>query len=418
VYCLDADDGSKIWEYATSGSVDSSPVVYDGKIYIGSQDNTIYCFKDNSPPLRPAQPIGPTKGNVNEEYTFATTTTDHEGNPIDYWFDWGDGTNTGWTESTASHMWTTEGSYSIKVKARDTFNLESGWSEPLGIEIVGETSEEPTDGWIFGTITDDSGPINEVSICVTISEGTLTKCASTDEQGVYRIQVEPGIYTVEASKTGYTASSKSEITVSENNAFQVDFTLELVEDEEIQHGQESIDFALQYGINEGIVKGEITVSSTEPQHVTVYDDNLDVEIVSTAKKGEFVFTVAGPEGYPGTVIALRIDDPDDFLHSNVADLNDLVVTFDETTVKMAASFGDIFNPTDDSDEATWAGLITEQSVYIIVSIPHFSKHTISISSIAADVLSGLTAIFSYMIIFIVIAIAIVAPIVFIDRKEK
>jgi len=52
-----------------------------------------------------------------------------------YFVDWGDLTNSGWTEDFASgttitkgHMWLIRGAYTIKVKARDTFGEESDWA--------------------------------------------------------------------------------------------------------------------------------------------------------------------------------------------------------------------------------------------------------------------------------------------------
>ena len=44
VYCLDASDGSLIWTYQTGGDVRSSPAVADGKVFVGSRDDKIYCF--------------------------------------------------------------------------------------------------------------------------------------------------------------------------------------------------------------------------------------------------------------------------------------------------------------------------------------------------------------------------------------
>jgi len=44
IYCLNASDGSVVWEYATGSSVSSSPVIFDGKIYIGSFDYNVYCL--------------------------------------------------------------------------------------------------------------------------------------------------------------------------------------------------------------------------------------------------------------------------------------------------------------------------------------------------------------------------------------
>jgi len=36
IYCLNASTGAKIWNYSTGGDVDSGPAYYDGKIYVGS----------------------------------------------------------------------------------------------------------------------------------------------------------------------------------------------------------------------------------------------------------------------------------------------------------------------------------------------------------------------------------------------
>ena len=61
---------------------------------------------------------------------------------MSYWFDWGDGTNSGWVGPYASgatvsatHSWTSQGSYQIKVKAKDTSDTESVWSDPLAVSM-------------------------------------------------------------------------------------------------------------------------------------------------------------------------------------------------------------------------------------------------------------------------------------------
>jgi hypothetical protein len=66
---------------------------------------------------------------------YNTTTTDIDGDPIYYWFDWDDGTNTGWlgpfppgAPVSANHSWTTKGTYEVKVKAKDIFNMETTWA--------------------------------------------------------------------------------------------------------------------------------------------------------------------------------------------------------------------------------------------------------------------------------------------------
>jgi hypothetical protein len=93
-------------------------------------------------PLTPEKPSGLTPGKINVEYSYTTSTTDQQQDQIYYWFDWGDGTNSGWIGSyesgntaDASHTWSKKGSYVIKVKAKDTESHESGWSDPLPITM-------------------------------------------------------------------------------------------------------------------------------------------------------------------------------------------------------------------------------------------------------------------------------------------
>ncbi len=47
VYAFDAFSGGKLWEFQTSGAVDSSPAVADGKVYVASRDGNIYCVDAN-----------------------------------------------------------------------------------------------------------------------------------------------------------------------------------------------------------------------------------------------------------------------------------------------------------------------------------------------------------------------------------
>jgi outer membrane protein assembly factor BamB len=44
VYCLNAETGSKVWEYTTGNDVNSSPAVSEGYVYVGSDDRRLYCL--------------------------------------------------------------------------------------------------------------------------------------------------------------------------------------------------------------------------------------------------------------------------------------------------------------------------------------------------------------------------------------
>jgi hypothetical protein len=69
-------------------------------------------------------------------------TTDEDDDDLFYFFDWDDGTDSGWVGpfssgalATAKHIWTTEGDYQIKVKAKDRSGHETAWSDPLSVNM-------------------------------------------------------------------------------------------------------------------------------------------------------------------------------------------------------------------------------------------------------------------------------------------
>ncbi len=44
VFCLDANTGEYIWDFTTFDCIDSSPAIFNGKLYIGSGDSRLYCL--------------------------------------------------------------------------------------------------------------------------------------------------------------------------------------------------------------------------------------------------------------------------------------------------------------------------------------------------------------------------------------
>ena len=101
-----------------------------------------FAFWYNELPSKPSKPTGQVKGKPDEEYTYSTMSTDPEYDDIYYWFDWGDGTNTGWVgpfmsgqPCNAQHSWDEKGDYQVKVKSRDRCYAESPWSDPLTVSM-------------------------------------------------------------------------------------------------------------------------------------------------------------------------------------------------------------------------------------------------------------------------------------------
>lgn len=90
----------------------------------------------NEPPEQPSPPLGPLTLKKEIEYEFTTTSTDPNGHPIWYFFDWGDGADSGWVgpfnsgeKGSATHIWEENGFYKVRVKARDSWGAESDWSK-------------------------------------------------------------------------------------------------------------------------------------------------------------------------------------------------------------------------------------------------------------------------------------------------
>lgn len=44
LYCFDADGGVELWNFFIGYGVESSPAIYEGKVYFGSNDNKVYCL--------------------------------------------------------------------------------------------------------------------------------------------------------------------------------------------------------------------------------------------------------------------------------------------------------------------------------------------------------------------------------------
>ena len=97
----------------------------------------------NTQPNKPSRPTGETGGKTGISYSYSSITTDPEGDQLYYNFSWGDGTYSNWIGPynsndtvTTLHTWDTKGVFSIKVKAKDSNEAVSEWSEPLAVSIT------------------------------------------------------------------------------------------------------------------------------------------------------------------------------------------------------------------------------------------------------------------------------------------
>ena len=96
----------------------------------------------NTEPAIPNLPEGAETGVPHKEYIYETSTIDDEGDQVYYQWCWGDGHYSEWLGPfdsgetvSASHTWSEEATYFVKVKAKDIYDLETDWSEKLTIRI-------------------------------------------------------------------------------------------------------------------------------------------------------------------------------------------------------------------------------------------------------------------------------------------
>ena len=140
-YFWDFGDGNTstlinpVHTYSQVGNYTASFTIIDsqGNISTDMTNVTIKPYEDN-PPDNP-DIDGPLNGFLRVKYTYTAISIDQDGDYVSYFFDWGDNSNSGWTELVPSgtpisrrHYWVSEGTYDIKVKAKDVYGMESDWT--------------------------------------------------------------------------------------------------------------------------------------------------------------------------------------------------------------------------------------------------------------------------------------------------
>jgi chitodextrinase len=100
--------------------------------------------EQNHPPANPQTPTGPAYVERGVAYSYLTRSWDADGDRVRYKFNWGDGTESNWTEyapsntsMSMSHVWNAVTSYSVKVIAQDEEGANSSQSPAL-IVLVSE----------------------------------------------------------------------------------------------------------------------------------------------------------------------------------------------------------------------------------------------------------------------------------------
>jgi len=117
-------------------------VVYNNEQETNQSPVWSFTTAGDSPPFPPTILKGPTVAGSKIELEFITVAPDPEGDQVSYQWDWGDGNISEWLGPYAfgeqvktTHLWADNGTYDIRVRAKDVLGEESSWSSAYQITI-------------------------------------------------------------------------------------------------------------------------------------------------------------------------------------------------------------------------------------------------------------------------------------------
>ena len=96
----------------------------------------------SNPPSKPRKPFGLRLIVNSLPFKYTSSTVDPDSDKVYLLFDWGDGNSTGWLGPYSSgekikayHIWKENGTFEIKVKAKDVNGTQSQWSDSLSVRV-------------------------------------------------------------------------------------------------------------------------------------------------------------------------------------------------------------------------------------------------------------------------------------------
>jgi len=145
------NDGSYAWTVPSTPSATCLVRVSDAADSDPSDSsNAVFTILAAETVSAPSQPAGANSGLKATSYPFTTGgSTSSFAHTVQYKFDWDDGTNSGWLAvgiTTASHSWTSAGTYNVRAMARCATHttIESLWSETHAL-VIPATGKAPCD---------------------------------------------------------------------------------------------------------------------------------------------------------------------------------------------------------------------------------------------------------------------------------
>lgn len=306
------------------------------------------------------------------------------------------------------------GNVSVALSKKIPKPIQAGEPQPITSQY-GETIENGKIVYING----------QQKVTKIIKPVETWKIEITDENGEYWFEgLSPGTYELRVSKKGYETETKT-ITLGKTNV-EANFYLEsaqipipgvgvLVLINNTIASFREIGGSVQYidqAILSGNVGGELVIDGELNSDIIEYNDLMTIKPL-TIVNGELSLIVSGDHGIAGKTIVISAAE-------GIFDENgELLIEYDGEKIQLADDLEDVLNPNDDGSHPEYLILKGAKGMQIMISIPHFSDHFISISSVAeiVDALGGINALLFYVAFISLIAVACVAPIYLLNKKK-
>jgi predicted transcriptional regulator len=132
------------------------------------------------------------------------------------------------------------------------------------------------------------------------------------------------------------------------------------------------------GLSIGIENGQSTTEYEHPEidaQVEIKGTNIEVRVDSLVENGKTVL--------------INIDN----YTKKVLQLDHITVWIDNEEITQATDYDDVLDPTDDDGEAEYLILVGGNGVQVLVSVPHFSAHTITIGTMPTVPTAGIPSLY-------------------------
>jgi hypothetical protein len=230
------------------------------------------------------------------------------------------------------------------------------------------------------TLTYDGNPLLNKLITWSATEGTFAPIrAYTDAQGLASTTYYPPAFDKQTPLT-ITASFAGDENYSAADAasFGTGLPLEVPpeddgEMEELRLRVQKLEEAIGRGDVGALVNIQAGVGTPEVTE-EVYAPELSVEVTESGEGGKVEVRVSS-EAAGGKTIVINVDNNT----LPISSLEEIKLLFDDEEIELADDYEDVLVPSGE-DAAEYLVLLGENGIQVLVSIPHFSEHTITITT--------------------------------------